>query len=234
MKKLFILLLTLSLSAPCFASANNAPANNNYAGNMPLIEIGVSDELLKPQQEEKGLEIVWNKWRADVANKKINNDVHSTENYLIYLYFTVHSDKSITDTVAIYIPESSMTLYEGRNAIKANAYFYVYSRKANKYYKATFDNDVPVKNAELFFNDYSYNILTKMKMTQTGFFAIKNFEFIIGAVNKIEKFSGKSFLEFPEGSERTFVVASTNRTNIKWLNRTKKYSEDDFDDIERL
>ena len=117
MKKLFILLLTLSLSAPCFASANNAPANNNYAGNMPLIEIGVSDELLKPQQEEKGLEIVWNKWRADVANKKINNDVHSTENYLIYLYFTVHSDKSITDTVAIYIPESSMTLYEGRNAI---------------------------------------------------------------------------------------------------------------------
>ena len=147
MKKVFASLLLFCLVSPCFAKPNYSytvepvSQTNGYSGayvdeeiTVPISQIGLPQEYMEPEviQEEKGLEIVWNKWHANVWNKVLSDvrAVSTLAKHLTFNLMTVDRNKNISDIIVIFVPEASLTRVqnEGYLTPESNIYMYIHER----------------------------------------------------------------------------------------------------------
>ena len=75
MKKIILILVVFLISLSCYAkssySYNYSSGQGRYVNekiNVPVIKLGIPQEIFE-EQEEAGLEISWNKWRANISNE---------------------------------------------------------------------------------------------------------------------------------------------------------------------
>ena len=96
-------------------SNTQATSNSNYGIYVdeeittPLTQIGLPEYYLQPQEEEKGLEIEWNEWHANVRNYimkdvMLKNILYGFATDSLYcVIYTVHKDKSISDIIVVQL-----------------------------------------------------------------------------------------------------------------------------------
>lgn len=245
MKKIYTLLLLLSLSLPCFAKPNYSYSvehinqSNAYSGayideeiNVPISKIGLPEEYMEPEvtQVEKGLEIVWNKWHANVRNKVLS-DVRAADtpdNHLTFNLMTVDRNKNISNIIVIYVPETSLTRVQNEGFLTPESEIYMYIYEKNMYYK------IKIKDKFLEANRKNLEkMLSNSDIIPTEFYSIPNFGYFVPLAQRVQKRQGDSYLSFPEGSKRVSVVVTQGTTDIDWIKAGTKYVPEDFNDTEK-
>ena len=105
-------------------SNTQATSNSNYGIYVdeeittPLTQIGIPEYYIQPQEEEKGLEIEWNEWHANVRNYimkdiMLKNILYGfATNSLYCISYTVHKDKSISDIIVAQLKRNDYANYK--------------------------------------------------------------------------------------------------------------------------
>lgn len=241
MKKIKYIILTLIiLSLPTFAAPNYTytmgTQNNNYNNytgyyvneeiTTPITKIGGLENLSTEEfnEEEKGLEILWNQWHADVRNIIVRKSALA-ENTLIYLYYKVNNNQNIYDIVVISIKESDLS--KSPIAIIANRSFYAYSQSANKYYILSSPNNISIGIGDM------TKSLPNANCKEVGKYMIPNYQVLEKLVNSVKDLNKNNVLIFPQKSKRTSVQVSQGITTIDWLKMGRDLTATDFNDIEK-
>ncbi len=250
MKKIILTLLISSISLTSYAKPNYSytiepiQTQNNYQGtyineevDVPITQIGIPQQYTQPQTEEKGLEIVWNKWHANVRNK-FSNDISDTnipKNYIIATMCTIDTNRKISDIIITYFPESSILAISRTANIKNNVPFYVYMHSSNKYFKATIKSTTPFTIGAQNKNEQQEmsQILSNATLKEEAFYKIPYFKFYEELAERMNKRQGQPFLEFPESTRRTSVTVTSAVTDLSTIATVRRYTADMFNDTER-
>lgn len=239
--KILILTLVLMLCLPTFAKPNYSYSTQttqyDYSGtyvdegiSTPISKIGLPQEFMEEQQEEAGLEIVWNSWHAKVRNKILEatrGKVFYKEHVTCKVYL-VDKNKNISNIIVFTLLKENIYIENNNIYVKPNTDFYVYKNDENKFYKMrVYQEGFKVKSTEF------TKILAAADYTPVGFYAVKDSNFYVDVARTIEGMSGKSFLKFPNKSKRTKVVVAQGSTNIGHLRGDGKFHSKEFNDIER-
>ena len=226
-------------------SAQHYIQDNITPQTMP--ELGISPTLMQPQEDEIGMEIVWNQWRANVGNNVFSQVwrffggadnileflLPQAYDYSMFAYYTVHSDRKISNIVILCIPERSLTTINKYIYIKPNSIMYVYSLDKDKYYTAYLKGMKHYSISDLL-SDYSYSIFTKIVLNDSPSEVPYTFRnYMESSAREIKKKSYENFLKFPSGTKRESVVSVHGLTDISWAKSGKYYSADDFNDTEK-
>ena len=120
MKKIILTLLISSISLTSYAkpnysyTINQTPTQTQYNTQgvyvneeitTPISQIGVPEHYLQPQVEEKGLEIEWNEWHANLRNYVMKKQFFSNipnifrNNALYSIVYTVHKNGQVSDVI---------------------------------------------------------------------------------------------------------------------------------------
>ncbi len=243
MKKIVLTLLIFISSTLVFAQPNYTytlmqNGNNNsketYVNNnitTPITQIGITEDVYVQNGEEKGLEVEWNAWHANVRNIIFNEitKLRFPKNYFLYYVFPLYDNQSISDVVLIYIPESSVRKEGMHIYFKQNSDFYMYVYSSNKYFKLRLANSITQIG--------KYTILdsvNKAERKQINSMQVPYSSVYQPIAKKIYSQSNSGYLKFPAKSKRTRVIISDGITDIKQFLSADDYTDSDFDDIERI
>lgn len=272
MKRFIVTILLLALGLPTFAKPNYsytiepAQTQSNYQGtyvdeelDVPISQIGLPQQYMQSQAEEKGLEVEWNQWHANVRNyvnkNRYNNvpteyrfaeawisDRNSSAFFLIY---TVHKTGEITDIILMrfsktyldekHLPYKITTAKNGVNRFKPE--FDVCMKKQGdssfKIYTYTLNQDTILKSKTIVETIRNATFVKEASWLESIWVTNTMAKRI---VKNIKSFSGQSVLNFPEKSKRDKVVVTQGFSYIKDLENftIHNYEASDFNDIEKV
>lgn len=237
MKKLLLTLFVLIFGLAAYAKPNYSytlsPAPSSaYSGTYvneeittPISQIGVSSSFFEQDEVEKGLEIAWNQWHANVRNKVLSTS-RIPKRSVVYLFYNVDKYKNISDIVIVYAQEKCFI--KGDTAyLKANSPFYAYVQGSHKYYKLTLPQQSKTGTSSM------TSALKNAQATEVSLYSIPDFTYFAQITTTLRKLNLDKVLTYPVGSKRSIVKVSQGITNIDWIKGKDKYKASEFNDIER-
>ncbi len=268
MKKIITTILLLILGLPTFAKPNYSYSTepiqiqNNYQGiyvneevDVPITQIGIPQELLQTQIEEKGLEISWNSWRANVFNvlaDKVNTyniiggiagvilgidpiNRNLPDDFVFYITATVNSDKQISNIIALLVKKEGIEFKDSQAFITKNCSISMYSYNDDKYYTLRYMGEPFDLNKDSKADDSSeiIAILSNCKLIDLNNYTDSTRKYLKKQSEKLNKLSGETFWEFPKNSKRKSTNIYFGITDIYNIGSVDKATENMYSDIER-
>ena len=155
MKKIILILVVFLISLSCYAKSSYSYNYSNGQGryvnekiDVPVIKLGIPQEIFE-EQEEAGLEISWNKWRANISNELANRmnqisleivkdfmvnlleqtaevDVSNLpQNFMCLITAKVNFDRTVENIIVLLIPRDSFVMQPNRVYATKNSKIFV-------------------------------------------------------------------------------------------------------------
>ena len=260
--KILILVIVLGINLPLLAKPNYSYTSNaknyDYSGvyvdekiDTPVAQIGISEEIFE-NQNEIGLEIVWNRWHANVYNKvakKVYNSwkdvstkiilgssiANEPENFISLLTAKVNNDKTISNVITMIIPKESLYIEPSKVLITRDSKIYMYKSDTNKYYRWLYYGDPINLNVTNSSEDEKIikTLLSDGGLVKQRKINVYSSAYLKKTAQKTLSLSGKDFLKFPEKSKRKYVKIFLGITDIDEIITISKATENMYNDVER-
>ena len=269
MKKIIVTFLVLILTIPTFAKSNHSYSvkypKYDYSGtyineeiNVPITKIGIPKEFFE-NQEESGLEISWNKWRADVSNElaarlqnvsleyvrkimmalldptsasDISNFPHD---FMCLVTAKVNSDRTVENVITFIIPRESFDIEQYHVYANKNSKIYLYSTKTKEYYRWLYQGEPIDFNVDNGNGDEKVikKLLSNGDIVDQDKSDVLFPEYLEKVANQVSGLAGKHVIKFPQLSKRKYVNIYFGTTDILEIQTIRKATEDMYNDIER-
>lgn len=268
-KNFITILLILIFTSPTFAEPYNSYSTKkpryDYSGvyvneeiSVPITKIGIPREIFE-NQEEVGLEISWNKWRANVFNdlayriqnisielaEKLitsileldnNNDIYNfPHNFMCLATAKINSDRTVENVITMIIPKESFDIQPYHVYASKNSKIYMYNSEARKYYRWFYQGEPIDFNIDNGNGDEKVikKLLSNGKIYELSREDVLFPTYLEKVASKIKGLSGRSIIEFPAQSKRKYVNIYFGTTDIIEIHTIRKATEDMYNDIER-
>ena len=264
MKKIILILVVFLISLSCYAKSSYS---YNYSGqgryvnekiDVPVIKLGIPHEIFE-EQEEAGLEISWNKWRANISNElasRMNQisleivkdfmvnlleqtaevDVSNLpQNFMCLITAKVNFDRTVENIIVLLIPRDSFVMQSNRVYATKNSKIYMYNAETKKYYSWLYKGNPINFNVDNGNGDEKVikKLLSNGEMQEINYGEVLLPNYIKQVANKVAGLNGKNILSFPAKSKRRYVNIFFGTTDIAEIYTIKKATENMFNDIER-
>lgn len=259
MKTTILSILIFALCLQVQAAQNSSGIYVNEKITTPIVKIGIPEQYLKNEPEEKLLEIEWNEWHEKVRDYIYDNidngipdELLSNKNWeavnrnaLHYLIYTVHKSGAITDVIIL-------TFHKAAGASN-NKYRVVHIDNSSMLFSPEFE--VCMKgNGKNSFKNYIFTVnqnttlssdtitetlrkSSPVKELSTADSADIKYKIAGMRAQNIENYSGQPFLNFPAQSRREMVVVTQGFAHPSLslnLLFTDYYDASNFNDTERI
>lgn len=265
MKKIILILVVFLISLSCYAkssySYNYSSGQGRYVNekiDVPVIKLGIPQEIFE-EQEEAGLEISWNKWRANISNELANRmnqisleivkdfmvnlleqtaevDVSNLpQNFMCLITAKVNFDRTVENIIVLLIPRDSFVMQSNRVYATKNSKIYMYNAETKKYYRWLYQGNPINFNVDNGNGDEKVikKLLSNGEMQEINYGEVLFPNYIKQVANKVAGLNGKNILNFPAKSKRRYVNIFFGTTDIAEIYTIKKATENMFNDIER-
>ena len=235
MKKIKNKTLLFYITAIILFFGNIAKATDD----IPVFKLGQSafSETLDTiqEQEEKWLELEWNKWHAKVRNiiyqNKYSQGLLSSETSFAYNFY-VDNNQKLSNIVVYFFPKETLNAKDNSAGlwwIENNKLFYAYSLDQNVFYELQTTKHVKLSKSN--FIDVVKSARVTRTLTEFKTPKGKQMKKMANNITKLETIF-KRALVYPAGSKRTkvLVVALYRHT----YGKGSDYTEKDFNDVEKV
>lgn len=269
MKKIILILLMFIICLPTFAKPNYSYTINQtqiqtpieYQGayvneeiTTPITQIGIPQELITVQEEEKELEISWNQWRADVFNNLSNKidkynlwgDITSAiigddfinrhpENCVFMISATVSSEGYINNIITLIIKEKGMQFKNSQALVTKNTSITMYSYNDDMFYSLYYLGEPININEQKTVDDGEWTrmILSNCRLVNLNNYTNFDRKYSKKKCEQLKKLSGEAFLAFPVNSKRKYTNIYHGMTDIEKIITVKKATADMYNDVEK-
>lgn len=184
-------------------------------------------------QEEKWIELEWNKWRAKIVNIIYDNGYCVYELYrkaAYGYYFDVDNNQKISDIVICYFPPTTLNIDEKSAELwwmTPDAPFYTYSLKHDVFFELKTTKKVRLTKDNLI------NIVHTAKTLPIVSSKVPVAKAMKMSANNIKRLETvfKRALVYPDGSKRKSVVVTAVYRSSR---EAADYTAESFNDIEKI
>lgn len=187
------------------------------------------------EQEEKWLELEWNKWHAKVRNIIYQNNYSkgllSSETSYAYNFY-VDNNQKISNIVVYFFPKETLNAKDNSAGLwwtKENQPFYAYSLEQNVFYELQITKNVKLSKNNLIDVVKSANVVCTLTESKTP--RGKKMKNLANNITRLETIFKRALI-YPTGSKRTKVLVTALYRHT--YGQGSDYTEKDFNDSEKV